>query len=127
MKLPWNLKHAPLIAFAVIALGGGLALQANSDDTAENLYDSQIQACERVNKLREESNQRVLGLRTVRNSLEDFLRTAAEARFDAYQKSGNDFDRKAYVRWEKTANELVAKVRFGKVPIVDCEKVIERP
>lgn len=102
-----------------------LAVYAVGEHSRENLYHSQIQACQRGNVLRSQNNQQVDGLRLQVEVLRDFIRSAAKARLAAYERSGFKADRDAYNAYRQQ-HAALSELHFDKSGTVNCEKVIAK-
>lgn len=116
-----------LVAFLILALVGGWAIKGSADSSADKLYRSQIEACERGNTLRAESNRRVTSHEVDRNALVAFLNAAESARVSAYERDGNEADKVAAEDYADLAELVRNQVVFEPVSIVDCTEVIEKP
>lgn len=112
-----NFKHWPLVAFVILALFGGIALAQQANTAANQLYQSQLEACDRGNILRASVNINV-------KVLDSFLTRAAEQRtIEAQAAKGDERD------------SLIATAdRYGQlaeattpVPMVNCKEAIKKP
>lgn len=119
-----NLRHAPLIAFIVLALAGGWALKATTDANDANIKEAQVAACERGNVLREETNDRVQDNQLQVEVLTKFLEAARTARLDAFAKSHNKFDLSAANNYTQLIANL-KNVVYEKVPLADCDNLFK--
>lgn len=119
---PW----APLAAFLILLVVGGYALYGVAQSGKDTLYKSQLQACERGNALREESNRRVAAHNADRDTLQEFLIAAREARRAAYARSHEASDANAAADYSRLIKQLDA-VKFYPVKVVDCQTAIAKP
>lgn len=126
MRMPWELKQAPVIAFGVLALTGGYGLWTSSASQADKLYQSQIASCERVNVLREESNRRIEEHIIDRDVLSRFLVAAVSARTAQWERDRNRSDLDAANEYNRLLDRLET-VNFEPVSVVDCKSVVEKP
>lgn len=125
MNLRTNL--ASLLAFFVVALAGGWAIHASSEQSSDTLYRNSLASCERGNSLREESNLRVPAHRTEATVVLQFLRSARTARLASYAETHSTNDKIAAREYGRLANRLVASVHFDPLPLIHCKDVIEAP
>ena len=116
-------RYAMAISFIFVAFAGGYTVQLEADRSNERLYESQVESCQRGNKLRTESNQRVQGLSDQRDILAEFLLAAARAR----EEAGSPTDVRTAAKYRELAEYLDRHVHFNSVPLVDCNKEIPRP
>lgn len=115
-------KNGPLVAFLILALIGGWAIRSSSQESARTLYKSQIEACERGNILRAESNRRVASHVLDAEVLGQFLTAAREAR-----RAGNTPTDKTAAEDYTNLLERLQRVRFEPVKIVNCAEAIPEP
>lgn len=127
MRLPWHAHHAPAIAFAVLALVGGFSLKEASDHQTGKLYDTQIAGCERNNTIRKESNDRIQAHEADAGVLNDFLIAARNARIASYQAHPTEGDKAAIEEYTRLISVLDAKVKFNRVPLINCKEAIPKP
>lgn len=127
MNLPWHSRHAPAIAFAVLALVGGISIKEQSDHQTDKLYGTQLAGCRQGNTLRTESNRRVESHEADTEVLNEFLIAARNARIASYNKTRTEGDRAAIEEYSRLIMVLDAKVKFHKVPLIDCNKAIPKP
>lgn len=120
-------EWGPLVAFVVLAIAGGIALQRSMTHAQDTLYTTQIQICHRQNDLRRESNKRIPAHRADTDALRNFLVAAKRARISDYHAKGLKSDLQAAQTYQRTINTLDAKVHFQRVPIIPCQRVIGRP
>ena len=122
MKNPIKGSNGPILAFVILALAGGWAIASSDRSGADKLYDSQVLACNKGNKVIGELNERVDSNITVQQSLEQFLSSAREARLS----SGSRTDLAAAEAYGRLIVK-VSKVQYHKVPLVDCQHDIKKP
>lgn len=127
MKLPWQNTHAPAVAFAVLALAGGIGLKAAANQTTERLYETQLAGCHRNNVIRVESNRRIASHEAETDVLRNFLSAAKSARIASNERSPNAGDEQAIDQYTHLIAVLDAKVEFRSVPLIDCKKAIKKP
>lgn len=127
MRLPWHNRHAPAVAFAVLALAGGIGLKAAANQTTDELYNTQIAGCHRNNALRIESNRRIESGEATADVLRNFLAAAKSARIASNERSPNAGDEQAVAEYTHLITVLDAKVKFRSVPLIDCKKAIKKP
>jgi hypothetical protein len=116
-------RYKVLLAFALVILVALYAVGQDSKRRANQLYTSQLQGCERVNKLRKESNLRIRAHDEDRDVLSQFL-GAAEAR---RRKGVLPGDLKTADTYEKLRETLKSQVTFRPISIVSCNKAVKRP
>lgn len=119
-------RYGVMLAFLILAIVGGYAIEQSAKNSAKadarQLYEAQIQACEKRNDIRNESNKRIRDHTIERDVLEEFL---ADAR-DARRASGSPTDKKAASRYANLKKELEG-VRFSVLPFEDCAATIQKP
>lgn len=111
-----------MLAFLALALAGGYTINAQAEANATTLYETQLAGCERANKVRTESNERINAHVTERNVLASFLESAAEAR----ESAGSKIDVKAAQEYRALKDSL-KRVQFREQDLIDCAKTIEKP
>lgn len=115
-------RWGPLGAFVVLALVGAFAIHRSTEGDAERLRAAMVQSCERVNLLRQESNDRIESHTIERDVVLQIIATA-QAIVRASETAG--------VRRQAGAigqlSEQMRAVQFEPIEIVDCEKAIPRP
>lgn len=116
-------RNSVLVSFILLALVGGWAIKSSADNGTQKLYVTQIQSCERGNTLRSESNERLSSHLADRDVLREFLAAARQARLS----SGTPTDVAAAQSYGELIEILNDKVKFSKVPIIDCQKAIKKP
>lgn len=127
MRFPWQASYAPTLAFATLALIGGYGLKASGDRAADQLYKSQLTACDGQNDLRRESNNRIPAHTADTAALRDFLLGAADVRAATYDRDHLQADLQAIHTYRLLARRLDEQVHFSPVSIVNCKKVIPEP
>lgn len=124
-RIPRNVSM--LLAFVLLAAGGYLGIKQSTNasirNTAQTLYKSQVEACERGNKLRRESNDRVNDHLAERDVVSSFLLMAAEAR----ERAGTKLDIATAKRYRILAHRLRTTVFYTKIPVPSCESIIKKP
>lgn len=117
-------RHAPLIAFSVLAFAGGWGLHANAKNSTNLLAKAQLVACEKANELRAESNQRIRSHLVLREAAEDSLKSQAIARRAAYRKTGQEADRVAAQRAQRLLARIESQVKYNETPPVNCRDIV---
>jgi hypothetical protein len=117
----------PLLAFLILAIAGGIAIQATQRHSADRLYQNNLASCERGNELRIESNKRVPAHRTEATVVLDFLHSAEQARRANYHETHQASDKQAAQQYHALSRRLKAHVHFQDVPVIDCQAVIQKP
>lgn len=115
-------RYGTMLAFLALALAGGYTINAQAEANATTLYETQLAGCERANKVRTESNERINAHVTERNVLASFLESAAEAR----ESAGSKIDVKAAQEYRALKDSL-KRVQFREQDLIDCAKTIEKP
>lgn len=100
-------RYGAAVAFVVLAVAGGMAIQRSTEASDAALYRSQLVACERGNVLRAQVSKHV-------NVLDSFITEAAKAR----RVTGNP-------RVADSYKELQSHLK--SIPQVDCERAIPKP
>jgi hypothetical protein len=98
------------------------AIQQTSRNDAEHLRDALVDSCERVNQLREESNERIDDHEEERDVIIRVLKLSKSV-----VSNSNVPEIRASV---KEYDELIAElnqIRFGRVIIPNCEAVVPHP
>lgn len=127
MRLPWQNAHAPAVAFAVLALAGGIGLKSAADRHNDQIYQTQLAGCQRDNALRAESNKRIVSHSADKEVLREFLDAARSARVASFSRNPTQGDRVAIEEYERLMKMLDTKVKFRAVPLINCEKVTTKP
>lgn len=122
MRNFWR-QHGPIAAFVVLAIIGGIAIEDSASHASQTLYKSQIAACNRNNQLRTESNRRIPAHVAEREIVRSLLVTAKAAR----EVSGSSSDKVAAASYDDLIRRLDTDVKFHKVPLIDCLKVVKKP
>jgi hypothetical protein len=115
------------LAFIVLALVVGYALTQSVRNSNHLLYRSQIESCERGNDLRRESNRRIDSHYADTDALKDFLLSAAQARYSAWNHSHQRADLMAFKQYEQLSVYIDTHVVFRPTPIVKCTEVVHKP
>lgn len=126
--------HAQAIAYLLIAVVAALAIDLSANHTAHTaattaarvLYRSQLQACQRGNKLRRQINDRTHESATSRGVLISFLRSARRARLDSYRLGHQAADLRAANAYGSQIKRE-QRVHFTPVLIIDCHEAFPAP
>lgn len=128
--MTWVRKRAALLAFVLLAVFSGVAINISAQNTARAdalvVWRAQIKSCYRGNTLRREINRRVSAFDAERNVVIDFLEGAATARSASFKATHQKSDHVAAVKYAKDAGKL-RKVHYGFSPIVNCAVAIPKP
>jgi hypothetical protein len=117
-----------VLGFAIVSVFAGAYVISRTTlgVSTLRLRDAQVDACDRGNVLRRESNRRVDAFVVDARNLLALARGAEVARMAAYRQSHNPFDLKAarlYARIVASQETL----RFRRVALIDCEAVVPQP
>lgn len=115
-------KWGTAFAFLLLAGAGMYTVSAQATSNANTLYRTQLAGCERANKVRAESNDRINAHLLERNVLGEFLESAAQAR----RAAGTETDLQAADKYIALKTSL-KRVQFTAQPLIDCGKTIEKP
>lgn len=115
-------KWGTALSFLLLAGAGMYAVSAQASSNAQTLYRTQLAGCERANKVRAESNDRINAHVLERNVLGEFLESAAQAR----RAAGTETDIKAANKYLALKYSL-RRVHFTAQPLIDCQKTVEKP
>lgn len=124
MRWPWQIQQAPALAFAVLALVGGVGLHATADHNNAKLHKAQLAICERQNQVRKESNKRIKSHVADRDVLREFMAAARQARLASWERDRNPSDQAAAQEYAHLIDVLDHQVTFRSVPLVNCQKVV---
>lgn len=125
----YNKQWAPLAAFLILGIAGVTGFNISQNSTDNTLYQNSLQACERGNGLREQTNDRLVVIGVQKAVLTKFVRSAYVARRDSAKTAapGDTVDRdaaKAYASYLKTLSNVPT---LESVDIVDCNTAIKKP
>lgn len=120
-------RNRQILAFVLLALITGLALNAVVNKGNQTLYDSQLVQCTRGNKVIKESNRRIQSHLADTKVLRMFMEGARTARLAAFHQSHHKSDFIAARTYGDLIRVLDAKVHFEAIPLVNCVKVIPKP
>ena len=114
--MAWIKKNWFAVAFVTVVLVSGYIALRSQHEGLVTSRTADVKVCERGNQLRDEVNSRIPPLRANANVLKQFLLAAAEVREEAG-------DPVAAADFRHLAHVLDEKVKYKRVPLIDCEKV----
>lgn len=120
-------RWLPVLAYLFIAFALVFLLQRSADTRARLDYKNSVAACQRGNKLRTESNNRIAAHQADKQGLVDFLEGARRARLAGYVRNRNSEDLKAARNYAAIIKRVNAQVRFDSVALVDCPNQFTKP
>lgn len=127
----WIKRRKAAVAFVILALAIGLAIQREADHAARSsavtVWHSQLHSCARGNKFRTDINQRLRASNTVRVQLIGFLEDASAARWANFGSTHLAADRKAAQEYAARAARVRSKVVYVPFPQISCSKVYPKP
>jgi len=100
VMVAWAVMFAGLLTIALVA--------------GERLRDNQLAGCMRGNAIKVETNERTVELTKMKNVIEAVVRNAS-----------SNPDNKGVAVFSTAADRL-SDIKFGRVPLTDCESVIKR-
>lgn len=115
-------RYGVMFAFLALALAGAYAMNLGDNNADNNLYHSQLAQCEKLNDLKNESNQRVKAHVLEQNALGAFLVSAAEAR----EASGTKIDKRTAATYRKLSKD-VRSITFDLLPLENCNETVPKP
>lgn len=119
-------RNAALLAFVVLAFFGCAAIYTSARDSAQKLYVSQIQGCQRSNSLRREINHRAAATDITKTVVIEFLRGAQTAREATYAQFHVRSDKVAAQTYGRLADKE-SNLHYGHVTITNCKAAIHHP
>lgn len=109
---------APLVAFIIISIAGGYAIQQSSQRDAELLYEGLFKSCERQNVRDKASNQRSA-------VIEEVLNAAATSREKEAEVAKDLASRKINLEVAERYRFLATSIPY--INPVQCSDVVPRP
>lgn len=111
-------RWAPMVAFLLVALAGGYAIQRSSQADAELLHEGLVQACERANVRDRNANHRTMVMAEV-------LEAAAESREREAQIASDPREEQVNRQVAERYRELVGRLPYAEP--IDCEEAVLEP
>lgn len=124
---PFIKRNREILAFVLLALVTGLALNSVVNKGNSAVYKAQLTTCYQINRLQMESNRRIKSHLADTDVLRRFLQGARTARLAAFQQTHQRSDYIAARTYGSLIHVLDQKVHFTAVPLVNCVKVIPKP
>lgn len=111
-------EWGPMVAFLILAIAGGFAIQRASQSDTELLREGLVQSCERANVRDLNANQRTA-------VMEEVLEAAADSREKEAAISDKPEDAAVKLQVAARYRELAQALPY--VEPVDCQNAIPRP
>jgi hypothetical protein len=122
----YNKPWAQLAAFIIGLVIMAVALKGVQAGANNKLYKTQLAACYRGNKIRQENNDRAKDHEKQDQVIRIILVNARNARLATWRRDHNAEDLRAYQGYVKGL-KLSATIKFSAIPLVDCQKAIAKP